>query len=273
MTATWSISSRPTPKARTPSSSRPSAARSKAAPAPPRQCGSTGAPHPSPLRRRKKGPSSSPPEERGGVTRRVSVCRHVQRLQSPGDREAVTLGREDDHLALVGVEARQRRDVDLMGDEDEGAAAVAGHQLTHGARLLGLTAAVAEDGIELRPDLDRAEGQTRRVDAAAPGARANAVYGDAPRLEGRADALRVLTARGREVALRAAVVEAGPGGIGQALIRGGVAHDDDLAARLEESPQRLTRPGLDGQRQECQGEDDAGEPHHAGMGRTSTRDS
>src|SRR5947207_5231357 len=180
------------------------------------------------------------------ISRSSSVRGDIRRLQSSGHGEAVALGREDDHLALAGVEAGQRSDVDLVGDEYEGAAAMAAHHLAYRTHLRGFLAAVAENGIELRPDLNRAEGQARRVHATAPRARADAVHGDAPRREGRADALCVLTARGREIALSVAVVEPRPGGVGEALIRGGMAHDDDLAARLEQTPQRFARLGLDG---------------------------
>src|SRR6266487_3479262 len=102
------------------------------------------------------------------------------------------------------------------------------------------------------PSAHPAEGQRRRVEAAAPDTRAHVVDGDPARPEGGADASRVVPPGCGEVALRAAVLEAHGVAIAGGRVRGGVTHDDDLAARLEETPQRLARLDVGGDTQQRQ---------------------
>ena len=84
---------------------------------------------------------------------------------------------------------------------------------THLLDLLGGVSGAAVEVAERRPRLGRAKGQAGRFETAAPGTGQDAVDGNPPRAERLAETPCVPPALVGEIALRAAVLEAHPGGI------------------------------------------------------------
>jgi hypothetical protein len=102
-----------------------------------------------------------------------------------------------------------------------------------------LTPPVVEERIERLPALGAAEREPRGVDAPAPAAREHPADGDAARSERLAQQARLLAPCRRQVPLRRAVTEAELRRVAEPRLRGGVPHDDDLAATLEQAPHAL----------------------------------
>src|SRR5687767_10690091 len=124
-----------------------------------------------------------------------------------------------------------------MGDEHEVAAAwPLADQPLH---LADLTRALFRPSVEIPeglPDLVSAEGQPRRLDAAAPRARQHAFHDDAVRAECLADLSRMSAALLGQVALGGAVVQPHAGWIAHAGCGDGVPQQHHLPARFEERP-------------------------------------
>jgi hypothetical protein len=136
-------------------------------------------------------------------------------------------------------------------DQHQGAAgATLAHQGTHLAHLLGLPLGAAVQIAQRWPHLGEPPGQPRRLQAAAPRARQQPVHRDAARPERVAQPSRVGAAGVGQVALAGAVVQAHAGRVAHAGRGDGVADEDDLAARLEESPEGLVGAGRRGQTEE-----------------------
>src|SRR5207247_5854270 len=124
-------------------------------------------------------PRPSPPAEprgaRGPGPRRrgwrVSSWPHCTR-----DAEVVVAERrEDDQVALGGVDAGEGADVELVGHEHQGPRRRArGNEGADLAGPLGLLRAVAEERVERRPGRGPPKGQARGLEAATPLAREHA---------------------------------------------------------------------------------------------------
>src|SRR5206468_6818623 len=87
-------------------------------------------------------------------------------------------------------------------------------------------------------------------------------------VKGGADAPGVFAAGFREISLSGAPPAERVGNIRK---RRGMTHDHDLAAAPEKSPDRLVGRSRRGYGEKGQGQDETGQAHQEGIGRTSTR--
>jgi hypothetical protein len=162
----------------------------------------------------------------------------------PADHfEASAVGLQDEDFALLRDLAGERGDVDLMRHQGEHAGAAPGGDGRCGlARLLGFLRALPEEGVERCERLGSPEGELRRLERSAPGARQHALDAHAVRAEGLADAARLRAAGLGQVALRRAILEPEVRRIARAR-RPRVADERDRAARPQRAPRRLARGG------------------------------
>ena len=143
---------------------------------------------------------------------------------------AVAPDLEQEDLARGGDPARERRDVHLMGDQDDGfRGRQAEQELPEFGRLRAGPVPVPEERVQRGQVLDRTEvEESGRVAAAAPSAGEDPVDGHAGGADRRPDLSRLFPAPRIEIALSVAIVERERCGVSGPR-RKGVAQDGDDA--------------------------------------------